>query len=88
MYQEINFSFEPTAGTAIRIIGTPGGTKGFTTIIELETQGSVIVDMQYLAEFAKCWLIAPNDPAMDTNENGIVDIIDFAVLSENWQRGY
>lgn len=88
MYQEINFSFEPTTGTAIRIIGTPGGTKGFTTIIELETQGSVIVDMQYLAEFAKCWLIAPNDPAMDTNENGIVDIIDFAVLSENWQRGY
>ena len=41
MYQEINFSFAPTAGDAIRIIGTPGGTRRFTTIMELEAQGDI-----------------------------------------------
>ncbi|MHC4693359.1 MAG: ADP-ribosylglycohydrolase family protein [Planctomycetota bacterium] len=41
MYQAINFSFSPTVGDAIRIIGTPGGTEHFTTIMELEAQGDI-----------------------------------------------
>ena len=41
MYQAIDFSFAPTVGNAIRIIGTPGGTECFTTIMELEAQGDI-----------------------------------------------
>jgi hypothetical protein len=41
MYQAINFRFAPTVGDAIRIIGTPGGTERFTTIMELEAQGDI-----------------------------------------------
>lgn len=39
MYQHITFTFAPTVGDAIRIIGTPGGTDSFTTIMELEAEG-------------------------------------------------
>jgi len=39
MYQAITFDFSPTVGQAIRIIGSPGGTERFTTILELEAQG-------------------------------------------------
>ncbi len=41
MYQKITFTFAPTAGQAIRITGTPGGTLGYTTIMELEAGGSL-----------------------------------------------
>ncbi len=41
MYQTITFSFTPTVGEAIRIIGTPGGSKHFTTILELEAEGAL-----------------------------------------------
>jgi hypothetical protein len=41
MYQTISFSFAPTVGHAIRIIGTPGGTEKFTTIMELEVAGDI-----------------------------------------------
>jgi len=41
MYQQITFTFSPTVGDAIRIIGTPGGTRGYTTIMELEVAGSL-----------------------------------------------
>ena len=36
MYQVIAFDFTPIVGDAIRIIGTPGGTDHFTTILELD----------------------------------------------------
>ena len=41
MYQTITFNFTPTVGQAIRIIGKPGGSQGFTTILELEAQGDI-----------------------------------------------
>jgi hypothetical protein len=41
MYQNITFTFAPTVGDAIRMIGTPGGTLGYTTIMELEAGGSL-----------------------------------------------
>ncbi|MFC1675886.1 ADP-ribosylglycohydrolase family protein [Planctomycetota bacterium] len=41
MYQQIDFSFSPTVGDAIRIIGPPGGSSSYTTIMELEAQGSL-----------------------------------------------
>jgi len=41
MYQQITLSFAPTVGQGVRIIGTPGGTDRFTTILELEAQGQL-----------------------------------------------
>jgi hypothetical protein len=41
MYQEVTFTFAPIVGEAIRITGTPGGTPGYTTIMELEVGGSL-----------------------------------------------
>ena len=41
MYQTITFAFEPMVGEAVRIIGTPGGSKRFTTVLELEAQGEL-----------------------------------------------
>ncbi len=41
MYQCITFSFDPVITQAVRIIGTPGGSQGFTTILELEPGGSI-----------------------------------------------
>ncbi len=45
MYQTITFSFAPTVGEAVRIIGTPGGSKRFTTILELEVDGELLEDL-------------------------------------------
>jgi ADP-ribosylglycohydrolase len=41
MYQAITLTFEPMVGQAVRIIGTPGGSKRFTTILELEAEGEL-----------------------------------------------
>ena len=41
MYQPITFDFAPTVGDAIRIIGSPGGTYRYTTIMELQVEGDV-----------------------------------------------
>lgn len=41
MYQKITSTFAPTVGDAIRIRGTPRGTLGYTTIMELEAEGSL-----------------------------------------------
>jgi len=40
MYQAIEFTFADTVGDAIRITGTPGGRDKFTTIMELQAEGS------------------------------------------------
>lgn len=44
MYQVVAFTFSPTAGDAVRIIGTPGGSKRFTTVLEMEAQGELTTD--------------------------------------------
>ena len=41
MYQTISFSFAPTVGDGIRIIGRPGGTESYTTIMELAVGGDI-----------------------------------------------
>jgi len=41
MYQQLTLSFTPTVGEGVRIIGTPGGTDRFTTILELQAQGQL-----------------------------------------------
>jgi len=41
MYQVITFSFSPTVGSAIRVIGKAGGSMQYTTIMELEALGSL-----------------------------------------------
>ena len=88
MYQTIEFTFEPTTGTAIRIIGTAGGINSFTTILELEAQGSVIVDTSYLGIFANHWLKVADDQAMDINNDDLINFIDFAELANKWQKKY
>jgi hypothetical protein len=50
MYQKITFTFAPTVGDAIRIRGTPGGTLGYTTIMELDVAGSLDPNL-YVASF-------------------------------------
>jgi len=86
MYQDITFSFEPTIGTAIRIIGTAGGTNSFTTIMELEAHGDLIVNMEYLRIFAEYWMAGPGDLPLDVNKDGIINMIDFADLASKWQQ--
>lgn len=39
MYQTIVFEFDDCVGDAVRIVGTPGGTQKYTTILELEVYG-------------------------------------------------
>ena len=75
-------------GSAIRLIGTPGGTQGFTTILELQAEGSAEVDNTYLDIFTSHWLLPPDDPAMDKNGNGRIDFVDFAELASKWQGKY
>ena len=41
MYQRIAFSFAPTVGEAIRVLGTPSGSERYTTILELELEGEL-----------------------------------------------
>ncbi|MCF7955854.1 MAG: ADP-ribosylglycohydrolase family protein, partial [Phycisphaerae bacterium] len=86
MYQEITFTFEPTVGTAIRIIGTAGGTNSFTTIMELEADGDLIVNMEYLRVFAEHWMATTGALPLDINKDGIINMIDFADLASKWQN--
>lgn len=41
MYQTIAFGFAPTVGDSVRIIGTPGGSERYTTILELAVEGEL-----------------------------------------------
>lgn len=88
IYQNITFTFDPTTGTAIRIIGTPGGSKRFTTIMELEPDGDLLVDEVFLRTFAQQWLATPDDTAMDINSDGILNLVDFADMAARWQQTY
>jgi hypothetical protein len=40
-FQQIELTFDPAAGDAIRIRGDPGGTDHFTSIVELEPHGGI-----------------------------------------------
>ncbi len=40
-YQQIELTFDPILGDAIRLIGTAGGREQFTTILELEPRGII-----------------------------------------------
>ena len=84
MYQVITFGFEPTVGTAIRIIGKAGGRKSYTTIMELEAHGELIVNMEYLRIFAEHWMGTPGEVPLDINADGIINLIDFAYLASKW----
>ncbi|MHC4439901.1 MAG: ADP-ribosylglycohydrolase family protein [Planctomycetota bacterium] len=92
MYQKITFTFAPTIGDAIRIRGTPGGTLGYTTIMEIEVGGrlnpnlydSAIVDFRDILLFSSYWLNAPAKTGLDTNSDNIVNFVDFAEFAGNW----
>jgi len=99
MYQKITFTFSPTVGDAIRIRGIPGGTLGYTTIMELEVggsldpsspgifgdvDGSAFVDSKDLSLLASHWLNAPAETGLDINGDNIVNFVDFAEFASNW----
>jgi ADP-ribosylglycohydrolase len=92
MYQKITFTFAPTVGEAIRIRGTPGGTLGYTTIMELETEGSLdpnlygpaFVDFRDLLFLSSYWLNAPDQTRLDTNADNMINFADFAEFANNW----
>jgi len=92
MYQKITFTFAPTIGEAIRIRGTPGGTLGYTTIMELEVEGnlnpnlydSAFVDFRDISLFSSYWLNAPAKIGLDINGDNIVNFVDFAEFASNW----
>lgn len=92
MYQKITFTFAPTVGEAIRIRGTPGGTLGYTTIMELETEGSLdpnlygsaFVDFRDLLFLSSYWLNAPDQTGLDTNADNMINFVDFAESANNW----
>ncbi|MBN2842652.1 MAG: ADP-ribosylglycohydrolase family protein [Sedimentisphaerales bacterium] len=98
-YQVINLSFEPMKGNAIRIIGKPGGSETFTTILELEVWGSIyngdldnnaIVDIADFATLAQSYLSDTGSgnysPKPDLDHSGYVDITDLEILMEQWLR--
>jgi len=92
MYQKITFTFAPTVGDAIRIRGTPGGTLGYTTIMELEVEGrlnpnlhdSAFVDFRDLSLLSSYWLKSPDQTGLDTNADNVVNFADFAEFASNW----
>lgn len=92
MYQKITFTFAPTVGDAIRIRGTPGGTLGYTTIMELEVEGSLVPnlygsvfgDFRDLSLLFSYWLNIPDQTGLDTNADNIVNFADFAEFAGNW----
>ncbi len=49
MYQTLDFRFTPVVADAIRVIGSPGGSDAFTTILELEPIGSLAAGPELLA---------------------------------------
>ena len=92
MYQKITFTFAPTVGEAIRIRGTPAGTLGYTTIMELEVGGNLnlnlhgpaFADFRDLSLLSSYWLNAPAGTGLDINADNIVNFVDFAEFASNW----
>jgi len=68
MYQSITFEFAPTVGEAVRVIGTPGGSEAFTTILELEAAGQVDTGL-YIAS------VRLNDNQPQRSQIGTVEIV-------------
>ncbi len=61
IYQTLAFAFAPIVGDAIRIVGTPGGTDGFTTILELEPSGELYAGPQVVTVMLGDGHISPVD---------------------------
>ncbi len=98
-YQVIDLSFKPIKGNAIRIIGKPGGSQTFTTILELEVWGNIyntdldnsgIVDLSDFARLAKNYLSVTGsvsyNPELDFDKSGKIDIRDLEILIGQWLR--
>ncbi|MFI4912704.1 MAG: ADP-ribosylglycohydrolase family protein [Sedimentisphaeraceae bacterium JB056] len=93
MYQTISFEFEPVVTDTFRIIGSPGGLLGYTTILELEAEGGLYrtfgdfnkdlkVDYLDLALLASNW--KTNSTDIDCNGDGFVNDIDLVAFADSW----
>ena len=69
-------------------IGQPEGGISFGPAMELSGgfwyRRGCVVDLGDLAAFANQWLLTGQDLAADLDENGEVDLLDYALLAEAW----
>jgi hypothetical protein len=97
-YQTIEMTFEPIAGSTVRIRGNAGGSEQFTTIVELEAYGAMgiagdcdengVVDAaDYIALKSHMGLRSGATWADgDFNFDGDVDLNDLRLLTANFGR--
>ena len=95
-YQVIELTFDPADGDAVRIRGTAGGSREFSTILELEAYGAVFqpgdadlngaVDGGDLALMGGHWMQQSGASWADGdfNDDGKVDGGDLALMGGNW----
>jgi len=81
LYQTITFDFTPIVGDAIRIIGTPGGTDHFTTILELDVPAQPYLGPQLSAVALVDAEASPTDTGMLSLGFSEVVTLDLASIS-------
>ncbi len=100
MYQVITISFEPVTGDEVRIVGRPGGTQTYTTILELEVSGSleicgdvngdVKIDLIDFSALAESWLAGAGsdyfEGGMDCAADGVIDVGDLSWILRYWLK--
>ena len=100
MYQVITISFEPVTGDEIRVVGRPGGTETYTTILELEVSGrlelcgdingDMKIDLVDFGAIAGSWLTEAGENGyasqLDCFADNIIDIKDLSEIYLYWLR--
>jgi hypothetical protein len=79
-------------GRNVRVeMGAYGGTSqasmppnGWALLADLNNDG--IVDWRDVGRYAECWLSADYEPAGDLNRDGLVNMVDWALMLEDWQQ--
>jgi len=92
-YQTIEMTFDPIAGTAVRIRGNAGGSQQFTTIVELEADGAMGVagdcNEDGLVDYVDLMTVIENFDAFgqwsdgDFNFNGLIDAGDYIAMKRS-----
>ena len=95
-FQTIVLSFDPVAGDAIRIRGTAGGTQQFTSIVELEAYGRVLIpgdaNGDSLVDVGDLGILGANYrqggnkrwETADFTGDGTVDVADLGILGAHY----
>jgi len=95
-FQQIEMTFNPVWGSDIRIIGLAGGSRPYTSCVELEAFAPLAGDINNdgFIDVGDLGILAANWEASsvgwlggDLDGDGVVDIGDLGILAGNWQ-GY